>query len=157
MKGVWMFGQSFTIFRACQFESTSLAGGTWETKSRKRSQDVEGGSIRGWWHEKPSVQPSDGQKGRQTHILTVNTTSFFCTAFRSWLRLSCVSPCCICCQLSCIKVKIYYWNNTDDDDDDDRGDEPSEEYHSKYCISIVYVADLYWLFTTVEQKSYPEA
>lgn len=42
--------------------------------------------------------------------------------------------------------KIYYQNNKDDDD---------EEY-SNYCISIVYVADLYWLFTTVEQKSYWE-
>lgn len=44
------------------------------------------------------------------------------------------------------KKNIYYHDNEDDD-------ESKDEDYSNYCISIVYVADLYWLFTTVEQKS----
>lgn len=32
----------------------------------------------------------------------------------------------------------------------------NDDDYSNYCISIVYVADLYWLFTTVEQNSYSE-
>ena len=47
------------------------------------------------------------------------------------------------------KNKIYYHNNEDDYGFND-------EDNSNYCINIVYVADLYWLFTTVEQKSYSE-
>lgn len=47
------------------------------------------------------------------------------------------------------KKNIYYHNNEDDD-------ESNDEDYSNYCISIVYVADLYWLFTTVEQKSWSE-
>lgn len=42
------------------------------------------------------------------------------------------------------KKNIYYHNNEDDDETNDNND--------YYCISIVYVADLYWLFTTVEQN-----
>lgn len=45
------------------------------------------------------------------------------------------------------KKNIYYHNNEEDDDDETNDD---DNYH--YCISIVYVADLYWLFTTVEQN-----
>ena len=46
------------------------------------------------------------------------------------------------------KKNIYYHNNEDDNETNDDDDD--------YCISIVYVADSYWLFTTVEQKSYSE-
>lgn len=100
--------------------------------------------------KQPSVQP-DSQRGRQTHILTVNTNEFFCTALEFWVRLSCASPCRICCQLLCIKRIIYYH---DEDDDDETNDDDYNYYY--YCISIVYVADSYWLFTTVEQHSYSQ-
>lgn len=48
------------------------------------------------------------------------------------------------------KKNIYYHNNEDDDD------ETNDDDDHYYCISIVYVADLYWLFTTVEQTLYSE-
>lgn len=48
------------------------------------------------------------------------------------------------------KKNIYYHNN---EDDDDKTNDDDDHY---YCISIVYVADLYWLFTTVEQTLYSE-
>lgn len=48
------------------------------------------------------------------------------------------------------KKNIYYHNEDDDETNDD------DYYYYYYCISIVYVADLYWLFTTVEQNLYSE-
>lgn len=49
------------------------------------------------------------------------------------------------------KKNIYYH---DKEDDDETNDDDDDDYY--YCISIVYVADLYWLFTTVEQNLYSE-
>lgn len=92
----------------------------------------------------------DWQTGRKSHILTVNTNSFFCTAFEFWVRPSCASPCRICCQLFVYKKNIHYHDN----DDDDKTNDDDDDYY--YCISIVYVADAYWLFTTVEQNVYLE-
>lgn len=48
------------------------------------------------------------------------------------------------------KKNIYYHNEDDDDETND------DDYNYYYCISIVYVADSYWLFTTVEQHSYSQ-
>lgn len=50
----------------------------------------------------------------------------------------------------CVKKKnIYYHKNEDDD-------ESNDEDYSNYGKSIIHVANLYWLFTAVEQKSYSE-
>lgn len=56
------------------------------------------------------------------------------------------------------KKNIYYHNNGDDNDDDEEAndEDDDEDDDSNYCINIVYVADLYWLFTTVEQNLYSE-
>lgn len=43
------------------------------------------------------------------------------------------------------KKNICYDHNNEDEETNNDDD------HDYYCISIVYVADLYWLFTTVEQ------
>lgn len=100
--------------------------------------------------KQPSVQPRMSREadGHILTFLTVNTTSFLCTAFQFGVRLSCASPCRICCQLLCIKIFIMTTKNNNETNNDGY-----YCYYYNYCISLVYVADLYWLFATVEQNS----
>lgn len=110
---------------------------------------LKAATLSGW--KQPSVPQSEWQKGRQT-----DTPSYCKYDFILLYSFSVLTTAIMCIPAPYLlptfvyKVKIYYWNNKDDA-------ESNKEGYSKYCISIVYVTDLYWLFTTVEQKSYPEA
>lgn len=104
-----------------------------------------------WWGaNQPSVQPpglTEGQTGTFSHSYCKYK---FVLLYSFWVLSTAV----MCIPMPYLlptfvyKKNIYYHNNEDD--------ETNDEDDHYYCISIVYVADLYWLFTTVEQNLYSE-
>lgn len=158
-----MFSQSFKI-RACHFESTSQTGSTqgsaekWRLRKsashwtvyeiciKTRGRDAIW-SIRGAW-DKTAFSAAVRLTERQTDTHTYCKYEFI-LLYSFWVLSTAV----MCIPMPYLlptfvyKKNIYYHNNEDDDETND------DEYYN-YCISIVYVADLYWLFTTVEQNTF---